>query len=155
MRSPEPDLARNWRPWLLGPEGSPLHRRLADADLLEDSFCSVAGLMIEPQSAADHPECCIGDALTMIAPLTGNGMSMAFESAALAVGPLEAYSRGALAWEEARRKIAEDCDMIFQRRLRWGRRLQAAALSAGLSDALVWIGSRWPGLWKSLFQRTR
>jgi flavin-dependent dehydrogenase len=155
MRSPEPDLTRDWRRWLLGPEGSVLRRRLGDADFLEDSFCSVAGLMIEPQSAADQPECCIGDALTMIAPLTGNGMSMAFESAAIAIAPLEAYSRGALAWEEARRHIGEHCDAIFRGRLRWGRCLQAAALCNGWSDALVWFGNRCPGLWRCCFERTR
>ncbi|HUD83903.1 MAG TPA: hypothetical protein VMQ67_10385 [Candidatus Saccharimonadales bacterium] len=154
-RSPEPDLARNWRRWLIGPEGSALHRRLGDANFLEDSFCSVAGLMIGPQSAADHSECCIGDALTMIAPLTGNGMSMAFESAAIAIPPLEAYSRGSLAWEEARRQIGEHCDSIFRRRLRWGRCLQAAAFCNGWSDALVWFGNRCPGLWRCCFERTR
>jgi 2-polyprenyl-6-methoxyphenol hydroxylase-like FAD-dependent oxidoreductase len=154
-RSPEPDLARTWRRWLIGPEASALHLRLGGAEFLEDSFCSVAGLMIEPRRAADRAECCIGDALTMIAPLTGNGMSMAFESAAIAVGPLEAYSRGALGWEDARREIGERCDAIFRRRLVWGRCLQAAALHSGLSEALVWIGNRCPGLWRHFFERTR
>jgi flavin-dependent dehydrogenase len=91
----------------------------------------------------------------MIAPLTGNGMSMAFESAAIAIAPLEAYSRGALAWEDARRQIGEQCDASFRRRLRWARCLQAAALGNGWSDALVWIGNRFPGLWNWFFQRTR
>jgi flavin-dependent dehydrogenase len=154
-QSPEPDLARHWRHWLLGPEGTALRRRLGNADFLEDSFCSVAGLMIDPQSAADHPECCIGDALTMIAPLTGNGMSMAFESAAIAIAPLEAYSRGALAWEDARRHIGEQCDASFRRRLRWGRCLQRAALCNGVSNAVVWFGDRCPALWRHVFRRTR
>jgi menaquinone-9 beta-reductase len=154
-RLAEPDLARTWRCWLTGPEGSPLHERLRESEFLEDSFCSVAGLMIEPRSASYHPECCIGDALTMIAPLTGNGMSMAFESAAIAIAPLEAYSRGDLSWEEARRQIAVECDATFRQRLCWGRWLQAAALCNGLSDALVWFGNHSPGLWTSMFQRTR
>jgi flavin-dependent dehydrogenase len=154
-RLPEPDLSRNWRQWLAGPEGSILCRRLGNAEFLEDSFCSVAGLMFEPQSAASHPECCIGDALTMIAPLTGNGMSMAFESAAIAIAPLEGYSRGTVSWEMARRNIGRQCDSNFRRRMRWGRCLQTAAFSNGLSDALVWLGSRCPSLWKWFFQQTR
>lgn len=154
-RSPEPDLARTWRRWLLGPKGSALRARLGESEFLEDSFCSIAGLMIEPQSAADHPECCIGDALTMIAPLTGNGMSMAFESAAIAISPLEAYSRGDLSWEETRRQIADECDATFLRRLRWGRCLQAAATAKVLGDAMVWLGNRSPSLWRRFFQRTR
>jgi len=154
-RSPEPDLARTWRHRLLGPENSPLRRRLSEAVFEEDAFCSVAGLMIEPQSAADHTECCIGDALTMIAPLTGNGMSMAFESAEIAIEPLAAYSSGGMNWEEARRAIAERCDSLFRRRLTWGCRLQDALLREGLGDALVRIGSRWEGLWRVLFRWTR
>jgi menaquinone-9 beta-reductase len=154
-RSPEADLARTWRRWLIGPEGSALNKRVGKSEFLDDSFCSVAGLMIEPRSAADHPECCIGDALTMIAPLTGNGMSMAFESAAIAIAPLGAYSCGDLSWEEARRQIAVECDAAFRQRLRWSRWLQVAAMRNGLSDALVWFGNRTPGLWVRLFQRTR
>ena len=38
----------------------------------------------DPQRAAARAECCIGDAITMIPPVTGNGMSMAFESAEMA-----------------------------------------------------------------------
>src|SRR5580658_6543762 len=134
-RSPEPDLSWTWRHWLAGAENSILAQRLRNAEFVEDSFCSVAGLMIEPQRAADHPECCIGDALTMIAPLTGNGMSMALESASIAAGPLGAYSRGELTWDEARVKIASQCDGVFRRRLRWGRCWQWAALRSGLSDS--------------------
>src|SRR5207247_3708941 len=79
---------------LRGSPGSPLHERLATAEFDEASVCSVAGLPLKPQRAVAKDECCIGDALTMIPPVTGNGMSMAFESAELAAEPLAAYSRG-------------------------------------------------------------
>ncbi len=80
-RAAEPDLAKNWRGWLEGPADSALRKRLAGAEFLEDSFCCAAGLGLEPRRAAERAECCVGDAITMIAPVTGNGMSMAFESA--------------------------------------------------------------------------
>jgi 2-polyprenyl-6-methoxyphenol hydroxylase-like FAD-dependent oxidoreductase len=154
-RSAEPDLARTWRERLMGSNGSPLRRIVEFAEFEENTFCSVAGLMTNPQKATDHVECCVGDALTMIAPLTGNGMSMAFESAGIAIEPLEAYSRGALSWTEAGRLIAGRCDRKFRRRLRWGQRLQNVLLRAGLNDASVWLGSRFPAAWDYLFQRTR
>jgi hypothetical protein len=53
----------------------------------------------------------------LIPPVTGNGMSMAFESAELAVEPLAAYSRGELDWRAARETIARLCDERFARRL--------------------------------------
>ena len=48
--------------------------RLGSADLDESSFCGVAGFQPGPQKG---PAFSIGDAASMIPPLTGNGMSMA------------------------------------------------------------------------------
>ena len=103
-----PDLARSWRTWLGGPDDSVLHSRLAAADLDESSFCSVAGLCLSPLRAVEPTECAVGDALAMIPPFTGNGMSMAFESAELAMEPLARFSRGELTWMGARTAIAQN-----------------------------------------------
>jgi hypothetical protein len=58
----------------------------------------------------------------MLPPFTGNGMAMAFQSAALAMAPLLAWSRREITWAVAEREIA--------RRLRraFGFRLRVAAL---------------------------
>src|SRR5207249_4747621 len=90
--------ATNWKELLSGEPGTALRRRFAGAVFDEISFCSVAGLSLTPQRASTSDECRIGDALTMIAPVTGNGMSMAFESAENAIAPLTAYSRGEISW---------------------------------------------------------
>ena len=75
----------------------------------------MAGLPLQPQRAADKRECCIGDALTMTPPVTGNGMSMAFESAEIAVEPLAEYSEGQIEWAEAKTQIARRCDAALAR----------------------------------------
>src|SRR5581483_9621038 len=84
-RTAGPDLATNWRAMLQGPKDSRLRRRLGKAEFLDETFCATAGLELQPRRAEGRTECCLGDAITMIAPLTGNGMSMAFESARLAI----------------------------------------------------------------------
>ena len=109
---------------LRGKPDSPLRERLASARFDESSFCSVAGLSLKPQRATDKSECCIGDAVTMIPPVTGNGMSMAFESAEIAIEPLSRYSRGEMNWPEACDAIARACDAAFAERLTWAHRLQ-------------------------------
>jgi 2-polyprenyl-6-methoxyphenol hydroxylase-like FAD-dependent oxidoreductase len=141
--------------WLRGEAGSLLRERLGAAEFAPDSFCSVAGLQLKPQRAAAKKECCIGDALTMTPPVTGNGMSMAFESAELAVEPLAAYSRGRLNWTEARRQIARDCDAAFSRRLAWARFLQWMMISPALQSRLgsMLLCSDW--LWRLMFAQTR
>ncbi len=153
-RVPVPDLARNWTDWLRGGADSQLRQRLDGAHFEGGSFCSVGGLVVEAQSAAGRSECCIGDAISMMAPLTGNGMSMAFESAQLAVAPLANYSRQEIAWDEMRGELACQCDRAFRGRLKWSRRLQQIFFRKSLADGLC-IATRWPALWRNMFRRTR
>lgn len=89
--------------------------RAARAD--ESSFRAVAGFQLGRQK----PEpglCVIGDAESMIPPFTGNGMSMAFQSAELALDPLESWSRGKSGWHECQDRIRRDLRRRFGRRLR-------------------------------------
>lgn len=140
---------------LRGQPGSPLHNKLANAQFDEHSFCSIAGLSLTPHRASDTDDCCIGDAVTMIPPVTGNGMSMAFESAEIAIDPLSRFSRGKIAWTEARESIAHACDAAFAARLNWARRLQWLMFSAlprtPFGKALLDSDT----LWNFLFAKTR
>ena len=146
---------KNQRERLRGQPGSPLHGRLANAEFDEDSFCAIAGLSLQPQQAAARAEICVGDAITMIPPVTGNGMSMAFESADLATAPLAAWSRGETSWNNAREKIARDCDDAFARRLAWAQWLQRLVLTPALQNPLVSLAARSDRFWRTAFGITR
>ena len=154
-RTTEPDLAGRWREWLRGTVGSPLRARLAPAEFIGDSFSSVAGISLRPQRARPRTECCIGDALTMIPPVTGNGMSMAFESAELALEPLAAYSRKGVTWNAAQQQVARRCDVAFAARLRWAGWLQRALFHPGGQKALWFLATNLGAFWRGLFTRTR
>ena len=150
-----PDSAQRWPEQLRGAAGSLLNQRLVDAEFEPDSFCSVAGLFLPPQRAAAQTACCVGDALTMIPPVTGNGMSMAFESAEMAIEPLAAYSRGEIPWAEAQQSIARRCDEAFAERLVWATWLQRMMFAPGVQNALVFFAPRWSWLWRVMFAKTR
>jgi 2-polyprenyl-6-methoxyphenol hydroxylase-like FAD-dependent oxidoreductase len=154
-RAGENHTPQNWCDWLRGPAGSPLNQRLATADFDENSFCAVAGISLRPQRAARRAECCIGDAITMIPPVTGNGMSMAFESAETAIEPLVAWSRGGILWTQARQIIAGKCDAAFARRLAWAKWLQRMMLTPSLQNVLVRFVARSEWFWRTAFERTR
>ena len=154
-RSGEHSAASNLREWLHGEPGSILRKRLAVAHFDDRSFCAVAGISLRPQRAVAHAEVCIGDAITMIPPVTGNGMSMAFESAELAVAPLVGWSCGDISWAEARRQIANRCDAAFASRLRWAKWLQRCLLTPAFHNPLVAVMSRSEWLWQMAFERTR
>lgn len=147
--------AQNGRELLRGQPGSPLQQRLGAAEFDEDSFCAIAGISLRPQRAAVRAEICVGDAITMIPPVTGNGMSMSFESAELAIAPLVAWSRGAISWENARKKIAHDCDVTFARRLAWAKWLQRIMLTPALQNPLVTFAAHSDWFWRLAFDRTR
>ena len=140
---------------LRGKLGSPLHEKLAGAQFDEHSFCSVAGLSLSPQRAADKTDCCIGDAITMIPPVTGNGMSMAFESAEIAIEPLCYYCRGDMTWPEARDAIASACDRAFAGRLAWARRLQWLMFSPIVRSPVGKALLRSDAVWNFMFAKTR
>ena len=154
-RAGEGDRPADRLEWLRGPTGSLLRQRLAAAEFDESSSCAVARLSLRPHRAVARAECCIGDAITMIPPVTGNGMSMAFESAELAIGPLVAWSRGETSWDETRMQIARRCDATFARRLAWARWLQRFLLAPPLQNALVSFAAHSDHFWQMAFEKTR
>jgi flavin-dependent dehydrogenase len=140
---------------LRGQPGTRLRERLAGAVFDEKSFCSVAGLTLRPQRAVERNECCIGDAVTMIPPVTGNGMSMSFESAEMAIEPLTNYSLGKIAWADARRSVARHCDSAFARRLAWAGFLQWMMFNLLPRGVLGVAALRSEWLWRLMFSKTR
>jgi 2-polyprenyl-6-methoxyphenol hydroxylase-like FAD-dependent oxidoreductase len=141
------------REWLRGELGSPLFCRLKNSVLEEDSFCAVAGLSLRPQPI-HAGECRIGDALTMIPPITGNGMSMAFESAHLALDPLISYARGQSNWPNATERLAGVLRERFARRLKWAGLLHRVLFSraGGIALPVLFSSER---LWRAAFAATR
>jgi 2-polyprenyl-6-methoxyphenol hydroxylase-like FAD-dependent oxidoreductase len=145
----------HWRAEFLGGvAGSPLQQRLAGAEIDPASVCAVAGLSLRPVAAGQRAEFCVGDAITMIPPVTGNGMSMAFESAFLAAPVLYDFSAGACSWQEARERFSAQCEAVFERRLRWAGWLQWALLNRWARGGVVAAGRR-EKLWGAVFRLTR
>jgi flavin-dependent dehydrogenase len=139
---------------LRGEPGSLLYQRLEAAEFDQESCCAVGGLDLKPQRARDLRECSVGDALTMIPPVTGNGMSMAFESAELSLAPLTAYAQGEMDWEIARREIAQKSDAAFRSRLWCAARLQQALVHRSLARVLG-RAANWEWCWRFFFWATR
>jgi flavin-dependent dehydrogenase len=97
-----------------------LAARLARAAVDEESCAAVAALPLRPHVPREGVR--IGDAFAMMPPFTGNGMALAFQSAALAVAPLLAWARREATWRETERAIRQ------RQRRRFGARLRLAGL---------------------------
>lgn len=107
-----------------------LAERLAAARRDESSFLGVAGFELGWQSNEDEL-CALGDAAGIIPPFTGNGMTMALESAELAAGPLLHWSRDGAGWDETVARVRSALRRKFSRRLTAGSALQSFLLHPG------------------------
>jgi len=92
-----------------------LAERLEKGELDQASVTGVSGFHLGAQRV-DEGLCSLGDAERMIPPFTGNGMSMAFESAECALGPLMTYARGG-EWNECRAVIRAALERRFRKRV--------------------------------------
>jgi flavin-dependent dehydrogenase len=108
---------------------SALADRMARAEIDDDSFSAVAGLRYG-QETNDGPGIQLGDAGAMTPPFTGNGMAMAFQSAALAADPLIAYAGGHVTWDNVCRSVRRALRARFHVRLRWANALHPFFLRA-------------------------
>ncbi|YCM45545.1 FAD-dependent monooxygenase [Verrucomicrobiaceae bacterium 227] len=91
--------------------------RLASARMDPKSLTGISGIGLGRQQV-DEGLCSLGDAERMIPPFTGNGMSMAFESAECALEPLLAFANDKLKWERTRIEIAKALEERFRSRVR-------------------------------------
>ncbi len=104
-----------------------LAARLQAAEADEDSRCAVAGL----EYRAPRRELAgvsLGDAGGLIPPFTGHGMTVAWQSAALALPHIAAWSEGATDWAAAATRIARESTRRFRRRLALGRSMHGWVL---------------------------
>ncbi len=82
-------------------------------------FSSIVGIsqLSYRQNAPERQFFCLGDRYGLIPPFTGNGMAMAFQSAALAVAPLAEYAHGKREWPQALSEVRSRLRRVFGRRL--------------------------------------
>lgn len=107
-----------------------LAHRLSLAHQRDGSHSAVAGFSLGRQERHESAAA-IGDAESIIPPFTGNGMSMALQSAEIAVEPLLAYARGEVNWRICCQLLRTSQTRYFRRRL-W----MAQAFHRALLDPL-------------------
>ena len=94
-----------------------LAERIAGGGIDPESHAGVAGVAFSRLPARGDAILRLGDAFSVIPPFTGNGMSLALESAVLAYPPLLAWARGELSWTAVRKRIRCRCLRQFGPRL--------------------------------------
>lgn len=104
-----------------------LSELIQSSEVDADSFCAVTALDFSMPKQSHH-QLRLGDQFGMIAPFTGNGMSIALESAQIALEPLLAYAQGDCDWAEAIKIVQTKLSRRFKTRIRIARCLQPLLL---------------------------
>lgn len=103
--------------------------RVDESEFIEGSESAVSGLAYGADATKTFPA--LGDAAGLIPPFTGNGMSLAIESAFIAMPTLLHYSMGQIEWPECCARIAQSRKRQFRKRL-----LVARLMHSGLTNVL-------------------
>jgi 2-polyprenyl-6-methoxyphenol hydroxylase-like FAD-dependent oxidoreductase len=119
----------------------------------ESSFCSVAALTMDRHVPLNT--FAVGDAAAMIPPLTGNGMSMAFESAEAALPHALGYCRSDLDWDACVRAYSETWRREFSDRLRWAAFVQRLVFHSSSQEILFFAARFLPAIPNVFFSHTR
>jgi flavin-dependent dehydrogenase len=117
------------------------------------SVSAVSGISFEASNPPN--ECCVGDAIRMIPPFTGNGMSIAVESAFFAATPLVDYSQGRCTWPDTLRAVNAGLRKLFRNRFTAANLLHSTAHRSWTRRLMVSGLRTFPPLLPLCFKATR
>lgn len=129
-----------------------LAKRLEGCEILPGSQCAVSAL--DYAKPPDPMRVAVGDARALIPPFTGNGMSLAFESADSAVEPLSAWAAGSITWEVCQQQMAERLRQRHNSRLRHARCLHGLLMSPRWQPLFTSFASQRPFPFRQLYHLT-
>lgn len=124
--------------------GSGLHAlatRLEYAEIRDGSASAVAGFTFDRRMHFAPNTVNLGDACALIPPFTGNGMAMAFTSAALALDPLVEWANYRSPWTEITEGIQSALQREFNLRLNGAAILQPLLVNR-VSQSLIATAAR-------------
>lgn len=132
-----------------------LDDRLSALTRVSDRFEAVSQVPLMPKRQFVGDVCMIGDAAGMIAPLCGDGMAMALDTADLVVPLADRFLSGALSASAFRSTYRRRWRSSFGRRLRLGRWVHAAAFRPWATSTLLRACRLLPPLARWLIRATR
>lgn len=148
------DRTKAFIEWMLG-QNEQLRERLSEAKMIWEKWISIAQISFERKSPVEGDILMAGDAAGLIAPLAGDGISMALRSGELAADTVLRF----LAEEVSARDFADYYSQAwkteFRSRLRLAHAIQGLILNPVLQDAALRLVHRFPLMGEVLVRKTR
>lgn len=115
---------------------------------------AISQVSFKPKSRVEEGVLLLGDASGMIAPLCGNGMSMALQGSKLAAGAIDPFLQGQISRPQMEQQYSRQWHQHFAGRLRLGRALQGLFGSERRSNALVQVMRLLPFATRAIIRQT-
>jgi flavin-dependent dehydrogenase len=96
----------------------------------------------------------LGDSASMIAPLCGNGMSMAMQSARIAAKYITRFLQGEISHSQLGEAYSNEWSSAFSRRLYAGRLIQGMFGREWVTNFAIEVFRKMPGLFTSVIRQT-
>jgi flavin-dependent dehydrogenase len=131
-----------------------LKKVFEEARMLYDKPLAISQVSFDKKKQVEDHILFLGDAAGLIAPLCGNGMSMALFSGKIAAGLITRFLTDEISRQELERRYVSCWKNSFSRRLHAGRIIQSAFGRDWLTNSAVIILRRFPSLVSRIIRQT-
>ncbi len=131
-----------------------IKKLFAGAKLLYDKPLTISQVSFDNKQRHENGMLFLGDAASMIAPLCGNGMSMALHSGRIASECMQQFFEGRISLDALGQSYSAAWSKTFGSRMKAGRIIQRIFGSEWLSNTAIGITKVWPGLLTSIIRQT-
>ncbi|HVT83865.1 MAG TPA: FAD-dependent monooxygenase [Chitinophagaceae bacterium] len=125
-----------------------------DSSFLFDKPATIAQISFAAKTQVENHVLLAGDAAGMIAPLCGNGMSMALHSSRILFPVIRSFLEGKISRKQLEMEYQQQWKKIFSKRLSTGRAIQRFFGSPLLSNLLISSLKPFPGILNKLISST-
>lgn len=131
-----------------------IKQAFANAKILYEKPLVISQISFNKKDQVENHVLMLGDAAGLIAPLCGNGMSMAMQSARMAAALMDRLFRQQITREQMEAGYRQQWKTAFGRRLRAGRMIQAIFGKEFVTNAAVGILKYFPYLVTRIIRQT-
>lgn len=131
-----------------------LQEAFGNATIVYDKPLVISQISFDQKQQVENAVLMLGDAAGMIAPLCGNGMSMALHSSRIAAKLIPEYLAGNFTRQQLHDAYTQQWKASFSRRLRAGRIIQTLFYSNSLVNASIGVLRLFPPLVSSIIRQT-
>lgn len=134
---------------------NPALRKIFDEmTVLTDQPVTIAQISFSKKTQVENHVLCIGDAAGMIAPLCGNGMSMALHGSKIAAANIDQFLSNRMTRKEMEKNYQTNWHRLFAQRMKTGRIIQRFFGKRFWSVALIRLLKPFPFLVRALIRQT-